>query len=144
MNALLEKLLKENPEFKVSLSITGTFIEQAEQWAPDVLESFQRLVKTGQVELLAETYHHSLAFFYSQAEFERQVDLHTEKIQALFGIANRQSFVTQNSHTTMSLPNGRTAKATGALSPKVGIQCLIGGVQTLFINQKVRKISRFF
>jgi alpha-amylase len=29
MNALLEKLLAEHPEFKVSLSITGTFIEQS-------------------------------------------------------------------------------------------------------------------
>ena len=33
MNALLEKLLHKYPEFRVSLSITGTFIEQAEQWA---------------------------------------------------------------------------------------------------------------
>jgi alpha-amylase len=86
MNALLEKLLKKNPEFKVSLSITGTFIEQAEAWATDVLESFQRLVRTGQVEILAETYYHSLAFFYSRGEFEQQVELHRQKIKALFGV----------------------------------------------------------
>src|SRR5665811_250888 len=59
MNSLLEKLLAEHPDFKVSLSITGTFIEQAQQWAPDVIESFQRLVKTGRVEIVAETYYHS-------------------------------------------------------------------------------------
>ncbi len=86
MNALLEKLIKTHPEFKVSLSITGTFIEQAEEWAPDVIESFQRLVKTGNVEIVAETYHHSLAFFYSREEFERQVDLHRQKIKEVFGI----------------------------------------------------------
>ncbi len=86
MNALLEKLLHEHPEFKVSLSITGTFIEQAEAWAPDVLESFQRLVATGKVEIVAETYYHSLAFFYSKEEFERQVEAHKAKIREVFGV----------------------------------------------------------
>lgn len=86
MNALLEKLLKQHPEFKVSFSITGTFIEQAEKWAPDVLESFRRLVDTGQVEIVSETYYHSLAFFYSMEEFELQVRMHREKIRELFGV----------------------------------------------------------
>jgi alpha-amylase len=86
MNALLEKLLNQYPDFKVSLSITGTFIEQAEQWAPDVLESFKRLVATGQVEIVSETYYHSLAFFYSLEEFERQVRMHRDKIRDLFGV----------------------------------------------------------
>jgi alpha-amylase len=86
MNALLEKLLHEHPDFKVSLSITGTFIEQAEKWTPDVIESFQRLVATGQVEIISETYYHSLAFFYSRHEFERQVEIHRQKIRELFGV----------------------------------------------------------
>jgi alpha-amylase len=86
MNALLEKLLHKHPEFKVSLSITGTFIEQAEKWAPDVIESFQRLVATGQVEIISETYYHSLAFFYSRDEFERQVEMHRNKVRDLFGV----------------------------------------------------------
>lgn len=84
MNQLLEKLLAEHPEFKFSLSITGTLLEQLEAWAPDVIASFQRLVATGRVEIVSETYHHSLAFFYSRSEFERQVTQHTEKIQQLF------------------------------------------------------------
>ena len=86
MNVLLEKLLTRHPEFKVSFSITGTFIEQAERWAPEVLDSFKRLVATGQVDIVSETYYHSLAFFYSQPEFERQVDLHRKKIRELFGV----------------------------------------------------------
>lgn len=86
MNALLEKLLAKHPEFKVSLSITGTFIDQVEAWAPDVLESFKRLVATGQVEIVAETYYHSLAFFYSREEFERQVEAHKAKIREIFGV----------------------------------------------------------
>lgn len=86
MNALLEKLLNTHPDFKVSLSISGTFIDQAEAWAPDVIESFKRLVATGRVEIVAETYYHSLAFFYSRSEFEAQVEAHKNKIRELFGV----------------------------------------------------------
>ncbi len=86
MNQLLEQLLEKYPEFKLSLSITGDFIDQAERWAPDVLDSFKRLVQTGRVEIVGETYHHSLAFFYSQREFEAQVALHRERVQQLFGV----------------------------------------------------------
>lgn len=86
MNALLEKLLATHPDFKVSLSITGTFIEQAEKWAPDVIDSFKRLVSTGRVEIVSETYYHSLAFFYSREEFVRQVEIHKQKIRELFGV----------------------------------------------------------
>jgi alpha-amylase len=86
MNERLLRMLKDNPEFKVSLSITGTVIEQFEHYAPEVLESFRELVATGRVEILAETYHHSLAFFYSRQEFEAQVSLHREKIKQVFGL----------------------------------------------------------
>lgn len=86
MNALLEKLLHKHSDFRISLSITGTFIEQAEKWAPDVLDSFKRLVDTGRVEIVSETYYHSLAYFYSLPEFERQVRMHRDKIRELFGV----------------------------------------------------------
>lgn len=89
MNALLEKLLSAHPEFKVSLSITGVFIEQAEKWAPDVLDSFKRMISTGRVEVVAETYYHSLAFFYSMVEFEHQVEAHRKKIRELFGVETK-------------------------------------------------------
>lgn len=84
-NARLLQLLRDNPQFKLSLSITGTVIEQLEKWAPEALRSFQELTATGRVEIVAETYHHSLAFFYSRAEFERQVQMHADKVKAVFG-----------------------------------------------------------
>jgi alpha-amylase len=84
-NERLLKLLKENPEFKLSLSITGTVIDQLERWSPEALQSFKDLCATGQVEIVAETYHHSLAFFYSRAEFEMQVEMHKRKVQEVFG-----------------------------------------------------------
>jgi alpha-amylase len=84
-NQRLLKLLREHPEFRLSLSITGTIIDQLEQWAPHVLQSFKELTDTGRVEIVAETYHHSLAFFYLRSEFEAQVNMHERKIQELFG-----------------------------------------------------------
>lgn len=84
-NQRLLKLLEKNPDFKLSLSITGTVLEQLEKWSPEALQSFKDLCATGRVELVAETYHHSLAFFYSRAEFEMQVDMHRQKVQELFG-----------------------------------------------------------
>jgi alpha-amylase len=86
MNKLLQQLLDRHPEFNFSLSITGTLLEQLEQWAPDVLESFKELVDTGRVEIVGETYYHSLAFFYSLEEFERQVHAHKQKVKELFGV----------------------------------------------------------
>ena len=84
-NARLLKMLQDNPDFKLSLSLTGTIIEQLERWAPEALQSFKDLCDTGRVEILAETYHHSLAFFYSRAEFEMQVQMHKTKIEEVFG-----------------------------------------------------------
>lgn len=89
MNALLEEMLATHPEFRFALSFSGTVLDQFEAFAPDVLESFQRLVATGRVEILADTYHHSLSFFYSRTEFERQVALHAKRIHELFGYTPR-------------------------------------------------------
>ena len=86
MNNLLEKLLKTHPEFKFSFSITGTFIDQAQEFAPGVLESFKRLVQTGRAEIIAETYYHSLAFFFDREEFETQVRAHQAKIREVFNV----------------------------------------------------------
>ena len=83
---LLEKKMNEFPDFKVSFSITGTWLEQAEKWAPDLIEKIKKMVARGQVELLGETYYHSLAFFYNREEFDEQVNLHAKKIHQLFGV----------------------------------------------------------
>jgi alpha-amylase len=66
-------------------------LEQLERWAPEALRSFQELVSTGRVEIVAETYHHSLAFFYSMSEFETQVNMHKDKIKNLPWISANRS-----------------------------------------------------
>jgi alpha-amylase len=86
MNHLLLGLIKEfGSAFKVTFSITGQAIEQFERYAPEVLDSFKKLAGTGNVEFLAETYAHSLASLKSADEFRKQVDMHTKKMEELFG-----------------------------------------------------------
>jgi len=83
-NEILLDLIRHNPEFKISYSFSGTALEQMEKFAPEVLESFVKLVKTGNVEVLDETHYHSLSFFYSDEEFIRQVEQHRKKIKEIF------------------------------------------------------------
>lgn len=86
---LLEKNIHKHPDFHFSLSITGTWLEQAEVWDYSLIEQIRRLVQTGQVEIVGETYYHSLAFFYNLDEFTTQVQMHTDKIKQLFGVTPR-------------------------------------------------------
>ncbi len=86
MNKLLLRLMDRHPEFKFSLSIPGTLLDQLALWAPDVIKDFQALSATGRMEIVSETYYHSLAFFYDREEFEAQVKLHRDKIKEVFGV----------------------------------------------------------
>ena len=87
MNSLLLKLIKENKgAFRVSFSLTGSVVEQFKLYAPEVLDSFRELVKTGCVELLAETYSHSLAALSSKEDFVEQVKAHQAMLKKEFGV----------------------------------------------------------
>ena len=85
MNALLLDLINHyNGGFKVAFSISGVCLDQLEAFAPDVLDSFKRLVATGHVELLSETDAHALCSLKSKTEFQRMVNNHKEKIKIHF------------------------------------------------------------
>jgi len=85
-NKLLLKLAASlKDKFKVSFSISGLALEQFELYAPEVIESFQKLAKTGCVEFLSETYSHSLSSLKDKTIFEEQVQLHDQVIFKLFG-----------------------------------------------------------
>ncbi len=88
-NELLLELLKKYPGFKVSFSFSGVLLEQLEDYSPETLTSFKRLIATKRVEVLSETYYHSLAFLYSRAEFTSQIRLHQDKIRDLFHVTPR-------------------------------------------------------
>jgi alpha-amylase len=86
-NKLLLDLIHQHGScFRVAFSLTGLFLEQMERHAPEVIDSFRDLVNTGCVELLSETYYHSLASLYDTNEFRAQVEQHRQLTQRLFGV----------------------------------------------------------
>jgi len=87
VNALLLELIKKQKgKFKVAFSISGVALEQFIQYRPEVITSIRRLVDTGCVEILSETYYHSLSSVYSPEEFEKQVKKHRDTVKYLFDI----------------------------------------------------------
>ena len=86
MLRLLLKNMEIYPDFKVSFSVTGTWLEQAEKWEPELIDIIRTMVNRGQVEIVGETYYHSLAFFYNLDEFNDQVKLHEQAIERFFGV----------------------------------------------------------
>ena len=85
-NKLMLDLVKEyGSAFKISFSISGTAIEQLQEHAPEVINGFRQLAKTGCVEFLAEPYAHSLASLGNREEFISQVERHSAVIEDLFG-----------------------------------------------------------
>lgn len=87
MNELVLQLIKKHGnDFKLTYSISGLALEQFALYTPEVIESFEALVSTGNVELLSETYYHSLAFIKSPDEFIEQIKMHRQKIQKIFQI----------------------------------------------------------
>lgn len=84
---LLDSLDEHKGEFRFSLSVTGTLLEQCELWEKDVLESFRQMAETGAVEFLDETFYHSLSsLFEDKTEFIEEIKEHRELIFNLLGV----------------------------------------------------------
>jgi alpha-amylase len=82
---LRELVLRSGGRFRFALSLSGTVLEQLETWAPDALRAFQDAVDAGGVEILGETYHHSLSALVDPDEFRLQVTSHAKLVRRLFG-----------------------------------------------------------
>ncbi len=82
---LLDLINKHEGKFRISFSITGTFVEYCEDYMPSVIESFRDLYKTGAVDFIEETYYHSLSSLYDDLdEFEEQIKMHQNMMQRVF------------------------------------------------------------
>ena len=110
--AILDLINRHHGLFKVSYSISGTILEQFEQFMPEVIESFNALLNTGYVELLDETYYHSMASVFDKEEFIDQVRLHTRKIREMFRFEPR---VFRNTELIYSNDIAKTAEEMGYL-----------------------------
>jgi alpha-amylase len=73
--------------FKVAYSFSGVFLEQIAESFPEFIEEVKAVVKTGNAELLSQTYYHSLASIYydDMSEFKEQMRIHRRTIKNLFG-----------------------------------------------------------
>ncbi len=83
--SLLRMIEQSDGKFKCAISITGTALEQCEMYVPELIDLLKKLAATGRVEFLAETYAHSLASLIDPEEFAKQVEVHSRKIEELFG-----------------------------------------------------------
>lgn len=83
--ALIERNMQRHANLKISLAVSGTWLEQAEKWAPELTRRLRKLVETGRVEILAQPYYHSLAAFYDRTEFAEQVERFQKRAQVLLG-----------------------------------------------------------
>lgn len=90
---LFSDLVHAHYDFKICLSISGTFLEQAELYQPQVIDALKHLLHLGgdtrQVEFLEQPYYHSCASFFTdprKIEFKEQVSLHREKMHDTFGV----------------------------------------------------------
>jgi len=84
-NLLLELIDQYDGKFKVSFSMTGTFVEYCQKHNPEVIDSFKHLIDTGSVAFIEETYFHSLAALYDELdEFKEQVMMHKHLMKDLF------------------------------------------------------------
>ncbi|PWR75070.1 glycoside hydrolase family 57 protein [Methanospirillum stamsii] len=81
---ILEKL---DEGFACAFSISGVLIEQMERWAPDILDLFVQAASHKNVEMIGQTYFHSMAsLFWTMDEFCNQVNLHRELIKDVFHV----------------------------------------------------------
>jgi alpha-amylase len=79
-NEMLLRLIKRYPNIRITFSLSGTVIEQLKAFAPATLRSFKQLAYTGAVEILGETYYHSLGSMVNAKEFAAQVEAHRQMI----------------------------------------------------------------
>lgn len=84
--SLLRMIEESKGKFRCAISITGTALEQCEQYVPEFVDLLKKLADTGKVEFLAETYAHSLSSLADPEEFALQVKAHSDKLHELFGV----------------------------------------------------------
>ncbi|MBN2341494.1 MAG: glycogen/starch synthase [Deltaproteobacteria bacterium] len=92
-NAMFSRLIEENENFKICLSVTGTLLEQAVMFNAKLVDSFANLGRlareTGRVEFLNETYYHSLTGLFkdgNKEEFKAQIKKHREMMEKYIGV----------------------------------------------------------
>lgn len=119
MGKLLEYLLLKYPEdFKVSFSFSGTFLEQCEEYDPDLFALYTYIGRLPNAHIICETSHHSLAALRSPSEFRSQV---VSQLKSLDRIFNKKPKVFRNTELIYS-------DTIGSMVSQMGFEaCLLEG-----------------
>lgn len=84
--ALLERNSQRYPKMRISLAISGVWLEQAERWDATLIKRVRRLAEKGVVSLVTVPYYYSMAAFYDLDELKSQVTQMQEKLTQTFGV----------------------------------------------------------
>ncbi len=82
-NQLLLHLLEKYPGFRLSFSLSGTFLEQLKNHGGEVLTSFIQILNHPSVEILSETYTHGLSFLKGKKDFFDDIGRHKVMINSI-------------------------------------------------------------
>lgn len=82
--ALLERNIQRYRNLRVTLAISGVWLEQAERWDPELIKRVRKMVNQGNVDLVVLPYYYSVAAFFEMEEFAKQVKQMREKLKQLF------------------------------------------------------------
>lgn len=115
--ALLERNSQRYPKLRVSLAVSGVWLEQVERWDKDLLERLQKLVKKGNVELVATPYAYSMAAFYDLDELKAQLIKIQEKFEQLF----------ENKSIALALPEMCFQNRLARWAEKAGFRVMLAG-----------------
>ncbi len=77
-------LFEKYPQFKCTLNIVGSLVDQLAEVRPDLLKKLVALVKKGQIELTGSAKYHALLPLIDSAEIERQIKLNQETLNKYF------------------------------------------------------------
>lgn len=116
---LIASLLKRHPNnFKVTFSMSGTFLEQCQKYDYKLLELYQDILSLPNAEIICETSHHSLASLKDEEEFFHQIEIQRNNLIKLF---NKETKAFRNTELIYS-------NKIGKMISKAGFQvCLLEG-----------------
>lgn len=88
-DTLLDMIRENNGNFKCAISVSGTALEQLQNYVPEVVDRLKQLADTGCVEFLSGTFAHSLASLEDPEEFMREVKLESDLIFRTLGVKTK-------------------------------------------------------
>ncbi len=110
-NEMFMNLFSENKDkLKLNFALSGTALSQFKDSKPEVLSSFKNLFSNPGIEILGETYYHSLSSLFRTDEFEYQVRLHKNFVFELF---NKKTVTFRNTELLFKNSISNTVKNLG-------------------------------